>query len=141
MGKIEELRHSPLRIAGPWCSVDFDCKTLGKSPGTSSGIDIVPNHSLVQQDRKQSRILWQREPDGLYGLQLQYMNSCKFRGHDVYLVFGQEGAAWQTVQPIYIENGAGHSLPTSEEEVFEICEFPDKTQRLVGFQRIFSREC
>jgi hypothetical protein len=63
------------------------------------------------------------------------MRSCKFRGHDVYLVFGQRGAAWQHVQPIYVENEAGHSLPALEEEVFEIREFPDKTQRLVGFHR------
>lgn len=95
---------------------------------------------LVEVKAGKSRIVWQSAKTEWYHPQIKILPGCKCNGHQVFLVFWQGGAAWQWVQPVYVEGQTVHMLHSFDQEIFEVCAFPDHTHRLVGYHRQFFPE-
>lgn len=84
-----------------------------------------------------TRIIWHIEEEGQYCPEFGFVPDSEHRGHYIYLLFRQKGAAYQTVLPLSIANDRVNLLPGLEEEIFKIYTFPNHSTRLVGYHREF----
>jgi hypothetical protein len=71
--------------------------------------------------------VWQSEKvEGLYEPRIKIVKDWRYRGHQVFLILRQKGAAWAVADPVWVEGEMVHSLPSVSCEYVEIGALGDR---------------